>query len=738
MDHPVCGGNPANWWGYRNKAFFGTIQTMKLCLYIIPVVFLTQALASTGDVIRTSADLASAVLDEAATSLTFQIKAKCLAKTTHQLIFEDATGAMTANWEGNDPSCLDISPGDELLLSGQILRITDNDLFNSRVRARCSHVDILTHGKKPSPTRITGREFISGRFDYKLVSLEGVVSDVVTDDIDPDFSYLFLICDGERMLVPLHHKQEEVRFLRSLVGGTVFISGICDPASLSDRRQLGRILDSADSSAIRIVAPPNADPFDVPHLREFYRLQPEQVSMMTRRKAIGRVIALWDRCKALIEVSPQQRVKVELSTDDLPSCNDIIETVGLPVTDLYHVNLAHAVWRPSTHSVSFADVPATNVSAHVIVSDVNGCRRFNSRLNGSVVKIKGVVRKLPSDDKLDPRLYVESDSCMVPVDVTAAPESLQDLLLESTVEISGVCILETETWRPNLAYPKITGFVIAIRDANDLHILALPSPWTPKRLLLVISILLMLLLLILAWSLSLRILANRRGHQLFREQIAHYEATLRVDERTKLAVELHDSLAQSLTGVFMELETAAQFGGGAAPELRNHLAKASSALKSCHNELRNCMWDLRNMSLEEKDMNTAIRKTLAPHAKGVDLAISFNISRTKFSDNTAHAILRIIRELVINAVRHGKAPRIWIAGRIENGKLLFSVRDNGSGFDHANCPGILQGHFGLEGIRERVGLLSGEFEITSEVGKGTEAIVAIRIPKDGETTRGLS
>ena len=67
-------------------------------------------------------------------------------------------------------------------------------------------------------------------------------------------------------------------------------------------------------------------------------------------------------------------------------------------------------------------------------------------------------------------------------------------------------------------------------------------------------------------------------------------------------------------------------------------------------------------------------------------------------------------------------------GSIEDGKLLFSVKDNGCGFDPDDCPGILQGHFGLEGIRERAGLLAGNLELESAPGAGTKATVSIVLP----------
>jgi signal transduction histidine kinase len=73
-----------------------------------------------------------------------------------------------------------------------------------------------------------------------------------------------------------------------------------------------------------------------------------------------------------------------------------------------------------------------------------------------------------------------------------------------------------------------------------------------------------------------------------------------------------------------------------------------------------------------------------------------------------------------------------MAGRPENGRLLFSGSDDGCGFDAASAPGIPQGHFGIAGIRERVGQLGGSFMLTSQPEGGTVGRVEIPISHQGE------
>ena len=106
----------------------------------------------------------------------------------------------------------------------------------------------------------------------------------------------------------------------------------------------------------------------------------------------------------------------------------------------------------------------------------------------------------------------------------------------------------------------------------------------------------------------------------------------------------------------------------------------------------------------------------------------FKVARGLLSDNALHTVLRVVRELTINAVRHGGATEIRIAGCIDGGSLLFSVRDNGCGFCPASAPGMREGHFGLQGIRERIESLEGTVEIESAAGRGTKVAISVPLP----------
>ena len=105
--------------------------------------------------------------------------------------------------------------------------------------------------------------------------------------------------------------------------------------------------------------------------------------------------------------------------------------------------------------------------------------------------------------------------------------------------------------------------------------------------------------------------------------------------------------------------------------------------------------------------------------------VLFSGQRSIISDATAHAVLNIVRELVANAVRHGKAKSVRISGSVDPKRLEVSVRDDGCGFDADARPRQEDGHFGLDGIVERIERLGGAFELESAPGKGTCATIKV-------------
>lgn len=278
-------------------------------------------------------------------------------------------------------------------------------------------------------------------------------------------------------------------------------------------------------------------------------------------------------------------------------------------------------------------------------------------------------------------------------------------------------------------------WLVTARSDESARVTRLPRYLTATNVLLALAGTTVLVLFVLAWNTLLRRHIDRRSRELANERLASFSSGLKVEERTRLSVELHDTISQMLTGISLELDAARDLAHSDAKEMDRHLELAARSLVSCRNDLRNCMWDLRNQTLDDVTMDDAISRTLAPHLSGASLAVRFAVDRELFSDTTALAILRIIRELVTNAIRHGKATSVKVAGCIEDDRLMFSVTDNGCGFDPASAPGVEQGHFGLQGVAERTERLNGELTVNSAPGRGTKALVSIVLHRKGDFQR---
>ena len=169
----------------------------------------------------------------------------------------------------------------------------------------------------------------------------------------------------------------------------------------------------------------------------------------------------------------------------------------------------------------------------------------------------------------------------------------------------------------------------------------------------------------------------------------------------------------------MELLAAQRYGEKDVAAMMRHVETAGASLRSCLRGLRNTLWDLRSQALESRDLATAIRRTLLPHIKGVELSAEVDVPLRRLTEQETHDVLCIVRELALNGIIHGKATSIKIAGELSGNVLRLTVSDNGSGFDPSSAPGSADGHFGIQGIRDRLANHSGSISYATADSGGT-------------------
>ena len=695
-----------------------------LALFFAMLPFVAFDLVADEAVLRTAASIAEQLSRWGSGEQSFDLTARvdCTwdsdSTNNSSMSISDVTGAVVVKGiRLNACPCA----GDIVRCTGKVMRLKTQ----YRPSAVATHVEILEHTAPPELAKATIREILDGCYDYRFVRFSGILRDARRSETSYPWM-LLTIGDGHSVIYTsvLAYETGPEHFA-DMLGAVISVEGACSPFNIGYRRQLGRSFKATSLDSIRVLKPPQGGYSNLPDLQEARDLGPEDVLLLDRHRTEGQVLAVWDRDQVLVKAPDGAAVRLHLTHHGKrPACGDYIEAAGYPETDLFHINLNHASWRPIPARPMPKDKVKT-ISARDLVFSRSGDPQINTDFHGKTVRLRGTVLAVSNRQQGFGRLYLESDSTAVPVCVDASMGDTVETLVGCTVEAVGVCVLESEEWRPNAIFPKLKGFLVVPRSADDLKVLSRPSWLTSGRLLSVIAALLSALAAIFAWNVTLRRLAVRKGRELLRAQLEQVKADLRTEERTRLAVELHDTLAQNLTGVSMEIEAACDLRGDAPQPMLDHLDIAAKALKSCRNELRNSLWDLRSQALDEKSMTTAVLRTLQPHVSDSKLDVRFNVPRARLSDNTAHALLRVIRELVVNATRHGGATVVKVAGAIDEGRLLCSVTDNGTGFDPDRAPGVLQGRFGLQGIRERIAGLGGRFEISSAPGAGAKATIVV-------------
>jgi signal transduction histidine kinase len=207
----------------------------------------------------------------------------------------------------------------------------------------------------------------------------------------------------------------------------------------------------------------------------------------------------------------------------------------------------------------------------------------------------------------------------------------------------------------------------------------------------------------------------------------------RVNERTRIARELHDTLLQSFHGLLLRFQTVSYLLPGRPADAKDHLDKAIGQAAKAISEGRDAVQGLRASTVERNDLAVAIR-TLGDELAsdpGADRHPTFDVT-VEGQTRDLHPIVRdeiykIAAEALRNAIRHSNAGRVEVHIRYDDAQFRLHVRDDGKGIDPdvlANAG--LEGHYGLRGMPERAALIGGKLAVWSEVGAGTE--VELRLP----------
>jgi signal transduction histidine kinase len=195
----------------------------------------------------------------------------------------------------------------------------------------------------------------------------------------------------------------------------------------------------------------------------------------------------------------------------------------------------------------------------------------------------------------------------------------------------------------------------------------------------------------------------------------------RLDERTRIARELHDTLLQSLAGVSLQLDGVAKQIGPSSEAAASQIRGVRQQVDASFREARQKVQDLRSPMLQGRTLPAVLRESLEQIAAGhsVDLRMTVAGQSRPLREEVDEAVLRIGQEAVANAVRHAQASEIQVSLTYGDRSLGLRIQDDGQGFNLEDA-GRRVGHWGLRNMQERAQKVGAEWEVTSAAGRGTE------------------
>ena len=400
---------------------------------------------------------------------------------------------------------------------------------------------------------------------------------------------------------------------------------------------------------------------------------------------------------------------------------------------------------------------------HLEIGDKVECLGFVGRDEYSPLLEDAVLKKLgggepPTPAMLtEPQLALEHDAGLIQIEAT---------ILERWVSFDGIiltlvsgqtrfsALLQLPTYEPVLnnnwqpgSRVRLTGicqvvpgehgtftgdftpqsFKILLRSLQDVTVLQ-PAPWwTPKHI--------AWLLAVTAGTLLVAVVAvfwisrYRLRQQAMERMKSEAEFAAVWNERNRIAREMHDTLAQGLGAIAMQLEVVKR----KLPEeaaARESLEVARSLARTNLTEARNCIWNMRSQVLETGDLATALGDILQNLTEGTETKGELRVRGRvrRLAPMAENDLLRIGQEAITNAAKYAQAGNLQVTLEFEQRQVRLTVVDDGKGFD-AGHPPASEGGFGLVGMRERAARLHAEFAVTSEPGEGT--IVMLSVPAPG-------
>jgi signal transduction histidine kinase len=593
---------------------------------------------------------------------------------------------------------------------------------------------ILTENEVfPEAPVLDPSRFVTGMLDCQRVVVEGVVQEVLpkaNDSATHSVTQLMLAIPGLRIRCSIWAEPSWSR--EALIGARVRAEAVCATVFNERGETVSVFLQASSFARWSILNEAPANPFDAPTIQAGQML-PFRASgpVLTRQKLSG--VFSYGQPGSFLNLDTEARsVRINTSDKMAFSPGDLIEAAGFVELREGFAEMVGASVRPvgigkppQIASPKLADLLASPNSSHPVNPE-----DYQNRL----VRLSGIFQHQEQLRETHTRLYLLSGTQEFTALLPSGSLQLADLRPGSELELTGICQLDYGTEAAASLYANAKAVTLLLRSTNDMRLIHQAPWWTSQRLLMAIAVTGVVLALALIWAAQLRRLVSQRSAELAREIAGREQAQITfqatLSERQRMAADLHDGMEQTLNGLALQLQAAQRFLHDSPQRTEQHLDLSLSFLDSSRDELRRSVWDLRSEGLAGKTFAQALEDFIPQWSAGSDLQMHIETAGDPrpITDHIASNLLMLVREAVNNALKHGRATIIEIKLAFEPEQLELTLTDNGLGFDPKQAPGPSHGHFGLQGMRERMARIQGRLEIRSSLGSGTTVIVTVPHP----------
>ena len=591
-------------------------------------------------------------------------------------------------------------------------------------------VRVVAHAPLPEPRRVMLPELESGRLDCQRVALDGVVQSARPGNYGaaPTLQLNIATFGGHFSFTLLGTpKLDEA----DLVDAEVSVAGICQPLFNTRAELIGVRVTTNSPGDLHMLRPPASDPYSAPALplKGILGFAPDALPQH-RSRITGTVTHAVPGHFFYVQEGTRA-VRVSTRQTDALAPGDHVEAVGFVELEHHYAEMREAIFRRVDRGTPPAPVEITRERVLGVRSGqtTNEVEDFDSRLVTLRGRLAGFERKAGEPF----RLYLDCNGALVSATLPLVGDTtaLAGLRPGSELRVTGICAITYSASRPVLDTPTPVSFQILLRGPDDVHITRLAPWWTPERLWIALGGTAAVLALSLVWVWLLRRRVAIRGAQLAGELRARRDAEVEFNttlhERERLAADLHDTLEQSLTGVAFQLETLNRLP----PERTGrHLELATQMLARSREDVRRSVWNLRAQALDGRLLREALRHVVEPITEGTGIRVEFGGTGEEeaLPDLIAGNLLLLAKEAVANALKHAHPKHLKLTVDYEPATATLTVQDDGIGFTPATAAGPHDGHFGLQGMRERARRLGADLEIASAPGEGTRVVIRVPIP----------